>query len=81
MESKKLNMLKVCIFLFKVSLEYCNQMNLILLSNFSVYFTVKSGICYSMVTSGAIFLLCLSWQSPTANYKMSQSRGKEPTYP
>lgn len=43
---KKLNMFKVCIFLFKVSLEYCNRMNLILLSNFLVYFTVKSGTCY-----------------------------------
>lgn len=41
MTSEKLNMLKGCLFLFKVSLEYCNRMNLILLSNFRGYLAVK----------------------------------------
>lgn len=49
MTSEKLNMLKACLFLLKVSLEYCNRMNLILLSNFRGYLAVKSGTCESTV--------------------------------
>lgn len=74
MVSEKNNMLKGCLFFFKVNLEYCNQMNLILPSNFCWIFSYEIRYVWKFLASGAIFLISLSQQYSTmiTNHKTSQ---------
>lgn len=73
-------MFKGCLLFFKVSLEYCNRMNLILLSNFCC---LKSSTRESMQHLELFFfsaypgnlLLC-----PATNHETSQFHGKKPIH-